>query len=733
MDPEKNTQFKTSFRVEPPINYYDMIDLAEENKRISEQVTSMSTQLMESISKQSELEEKLNHATRKAATLQQDAEKYADLKTKYEFIETQLSKTQEQLTSSKNHLTEETKLRNEAEEMVKQLEGEVEDLTASLFAEANNMVADARREKHTTEILNRKLLEAVKEKDNALETLKAQLKHMKRLVEKMEPDSASIYSSSNQIYSVGTSDNDNMSIKKTPTSTSFQSEIVTAPSVIYSPNISAVRYDLNLYTEFLKFIALLPSCKSIRDTANESKLLRRLNNDEISPILKIDSAPGIGLWTRKTLLNAMIDGLVVTEPLTGLTETFQFGYASPSLNKLSDEIFPSSNKPSDGKLSSSAKSSEDKPHGLFKVKDDSAPLAWRESCALCGECRNDNLVHARMHDLKVQTKETNGKLVVQNSYPLCLWCVSRVRQTCDIYAFLRSLKLGNWNLEKVTLKNGTVSEAVVSKAAGSPKSPSKAGKKFKKEEIRSKRMSFMGGLGINTLSHKSKPQVESTSKISMERIGQPNSNIERAWLQLCKLRSMLHWSHIGVWSINDSVCSKIGPASNQESDDDDDYEKVSFLDVNSESIATGDVKSSGIDSILSNTHSSVDQPIDTAPLDNTKKDVHSSMDEENKITDATKDANPDIKSANQNSRTEQSTTEKPASQGLVSEEHPVHAQASQEPSAEVLEEAEVGEETKESIDIIGEYHEGDDPNEQSSETEEDDTSVSQFADAQEKL
>lgn len=47
--------------------------------------------------------------------------------------------------------------------MVKQLEGEVEDLTESLFVETNNMVADARKEKHTIEILNRKLLESVKD------------------------------------------------------------------------------------------------------------------------------------------------------------------------------------------------------------------------------------------------------------------------------------------------------------------------------------------------------------------------------------------------------------------------------------------------------------------------------------------------------------------------------------------------------------------------------------------
>ena len=169
-----------------------MTDLDEENKRISQQVTAMSTQLIESIRTQSELEAKLNQMTKKVSLLERESDKYMTLKQDYEILQKQLNSTKEQLNTYKADLQKEKKLRNEAESMVKQLEGEVEDLTASLFAEANNMVADARREKHTTEIFNRKLLESVKDKDNALETMKAQLKHLKRYVEKMESESASI-------------------------------------------------------------------------------------------------------------------------------------------------------------------------------------------------------------------------------------------------------------------------------------------------------------------------------------------------------------------------------------------------------------------------------------------------------------------------------------------------------------------------------------------------------------
>lgn len=672
--------------METPASYYDMTDLKEENKRISKQVASMSTQLMESISKQSDLEEKLNHATRKVANLQKDAEKYAKLKSDYESAESQLEKTQEQLAASKTREKEETKLRIEAEDMVKQLEGEVEDLTASLFAEANNMVADARKEKHTTEILNRKLLEAVKEKDNALETMKAQLKHMKKVVERMEPDSALSNNSSNRRHSAAMSDSDNMSLRKSTTSNSFQSEMSNPPSVIFSPNISAVRYDLNLYTEFLKFINKVSSCKSIRDTATDSKLLRRLNNDEISPILKIDNAPGISLWSRKSLLNAMIDGMVVIEPISGVNETYQIGYSSPSLN------IPSGDK---------------SPH-LFNYPTDSPPVATHDACALCGECRSDNVTHARMHTLKVQSKEDNGTLVVQNSYPLCLWCVSRVRQTCDIYAFLRELKLGAWNLEDVSLKDGTVS----SKCSGMSKVATKTNKKSKKVELHSKRMSFMGGLGISTSSSRSKPQVETTSKTTLERIGQPSTNVERAWLQLCKLRSMLHWAHIGVWSINDSVSIKIGPTSNKESDDEDDYEKVSSVDFDNDTPTSTDLKSSGIDSVLSDAHSSIRSSRSDNLDCGSKNEVGSLSNEPKEETNGEED---DTIQPDDNDKADRGPG------------------ADKELPAENPEVIEVGDETRESIDIIGEYHEDNDSNEQSSSLEEENSSTLQFADAQENV
>ena len=98
-----------------------MTDLDEENKRISQQVTAMSTQLIESIRTQSELEAKLNQMTKKVSLLERESDKYMTLKQDYEILQKQLNSTKEQLNTYKADLQKEKKLRNEAESMVKQL------------------------------------------------------------------------------------------------------------------------------------------------------------------------------------------------------------------------------------------------------------------------------------------------------------------------------------------------------------------------------------------------------------------------------------------------------------------------------------------------------------------------------------------------------------------------------------------------------------------------------------
>ena len=79
--------------------------------------------------------------------------------------------------------------KKEAESQNTKLQGEVEDLTASLFDEANTMVSNASRETHNFKIKNRKLYEELDEKNIIINDLQEQLQDLKQMFIKMEEQS----------------------------------------------------------------------------------------------------------------------------------------------------------------------------------------------------------------------------------------------------------------------------------------------------------------------------------------------------------------------------------------------------------------------------------------------------------------------------------------------------------------------------------------------------------------
>ncbi|QLL31239.1 hypothetical protein HG536_0B01000 [Torulaspora globosa] len=503
-----------------------MEGLSEESERVSVQISSLSTQLIESIEKQSQLEERLNKANRTIQIQKSIVDQYEEFKLVFDGLERKYNGQTEEIEKLKEELAAEKELRSAAQKTVEELNTEIEDLTASLFNEANKMVATARKEGHALEVENTKLTEQLREKDSILEILNLQVKNLKKILQNVEEESMA---KTAPHVKPSTTDNDKsgstLLLNRASTSSSSKlHEQLSGP--IYSPNIRSIRYDLDLYKEFMKFIAVLPRCETLKEASSSSKLLRRLINDEIQPILRLDNASGLGWIVRRTLMSLMMEGLVVVEPLSGINENFQYG--SPTLK--SSEF-------------RHANLSNTKDNHLFNFPLDSPPIAVHDKCSFCSEARDDVLEHARMYVLKTQNKLEDGSLVITNSFPLCRYCLLKVRQTCEIFAFLRSLKLGTWNLEKVTLTSVAKDEGRATNGGSRDEgSPRKEGKS-------SHRLSVIGG------TTKTEPQVDT----KVELAGSPTSNIQRAWLQLCKLRSALHWTHIGIWSIDDSIGQKIGP------------------------------------------------------------------------------------------------------------------------------------------------------------------------------
>ncbi|KAG5370137.1 Rab guanine nucleotide exchange factor SEC2 [Yarrowia sp. C11] len=102
----------------------------------------------------------------------------------------------------------------------------------------------------------------------------------------------------------------------------------------------------------------------------------------------------------------------------------------------------------------------------------SPPMATISACSLCGESRNHSLVYARLHYLRTanaaagETGESGeagpntSALSAGKGYPLCGYCLVRVRAVCDYLTFLRSVKDGVWKVDGVASENKVWGECI---------------------------------------------------------------------------------------------------------------------------------------------------------------------------------------------------------------------------------------------------------------------------------
>ncbi|KAI9796705.1 MAG: rab guanine nucleotide exchange factor S2 [Piccolia ochrophora] len=118
----------------------------------------------------------------------------------------------------------------------------------------------------------------------------------------------------------------------------------------------------------------------------ETRFYKRALAEDIEPTLRLDAAPGLSWLARRTVLNSMSEGSLIVEPM-----------------------------PATGK------------HFVF-------------SCSLCGENRREE-EHSRKHRFRTSENENAQR------YPLCGYCLGRVRATCDFLGFLRTVKDGHWRTD----------------------------------------------------------------------------------------------------------------------------------------------------------------------------------------------------------------------------------------------------------------------------------------------
>ena len=125
----------------------------------------------------------------------------------------------------------------------------------------------------------------------------------------------------------------------------------------------------------------------------ETLFYKRALTEDIEPTLRLDLSPGLSWLARRTVINSMCEGKLIVEPI-------------PPAARL-----------------------------------------YHPPCSLCGE-QGRSEKQARMHRFRTSESESAQR------YPLCKYCLTRVRATCDFLGFLRMIKDGYWRT------NGAQAEAI---------------------------------------------------------------------------------------------------------------------------------------------------------------------------------------------------------------------------------------------------------------------------------
>lgn len=131
----------------------------------------------------------------------------------------------------------------------------------------------------------------------------------------------------------------------------------------------------------------------------ETRFYKRILAEDIEPALRLDTAPGISWLARRNVITSMCEGSLVVEPMP------------PSV-------------------------------GLYLF-----------SCSLCGESRPGD-ENARSHRFRISETESAQR------YPLCPYCLNRVRASCDFLSFLRMVKDGHWRTDGAEAEYAAWEESV---------------------------------------------------------------------------------------------------------------------------------------------------------------------------------------------------------------------------------------------------------------------------------
>ncbi|KAK4038669.1 hypothetical protein C8A01DRAFT_47748 [Parachaetomium inaequale] len=454
---------------------------------LNDEVATLSTKLINAINHQTTLDDNLS-ATRMELEKSQDRihQLEAQVEEQREMLAGEVWVRRKTVEAEKAKLValaaEEKRARLDTEQQKKKIEQELENLTTALFEEANKMVIsakeEARAEQEALQRKNDQLKAQLADTEGLLRSQQEQLVELKHVMEQMtvereEQSPATVPSSPGF---------ETFDVRDTPGSlTAVRHQSLPMPSSPSYPTSfthllhPVLRTDLAACNDFKELLRTtkrlsaprLPSgssgsglaslgiglgsvtshvsagngsTSSFATTGNspaasprtphtpassvssnssaatpiplphlkETKFYKRVLTEDIEPTLRLDTAPGLSWLARRSVLTSMTDGSLVVEP-TPSTATGRFGKV------IKPELHP---------------------------------------CSLCGEARKEE-EYLRTHRFRVSEADTT-----QVGYPLCKYCLGRVRSTCEFLGFLRIVKDGHWRADDEDAEKAAWEESV---------------------------------------------------------------------------------------------------------------------------------------------------------------------------------------------------------------------------------------------------------------------------------
>ncbi|KAI6867387.1 hypothetical protein KC319_g8535 [Hortaea werneckii] len=450
---------------------------------LSAEVAMLSTKLVNAINYQTNLDDSLQATRHELEHTQAQLSRVSQAKAKYDDditngILVKKAHVDAQIAKLREELAKEKAAREASEKSRKQTEGELENLTTALFEEANGMVAAARKDTEAAEKRNSHLRSQLSDTEELLASQQGQLQDLKTVMERMERASSEQEAAAHRDPSVP--------------STPINSTTATWDALQISPNgaalaevppnhplhfsqllVPVMRNDVSAYADFQELLASArramphsrgnsgsthklasasqpdlrtasspvvpgafsfgaglgisnasgpssstnnsPSSSTFYSSTSssgpahphqpapllkETKFYKRTLTEDLEPTLRLDLAPGLSFLSRRTVLSALLNGNLAVEPFLPSTKFYGPVFA----------------------------------------------------CALCGESRKPE-PYVRKHRFRTSESEDAQR------YPLCDYCLNRIRAVGDFLGFLRMVRDGHWRCESEEEARGAWEEA----------------------------------------------------------------------------------------------------------------------------------------------------------------------------------------------------------------------------------------------------------------------------------